>query len=144
MCDQEYVRVSSASVSEAVPSRLTVEPSAASWSCPALTVGAVFALSVMVTSIVSEAGAVPSSTVRVNSIMVSEPTLGAVKDVSSAALLPSVMVEVELCDQEYVRVSSASVSEAVPSRLTVEPSVVVWSGPGVDRRGRVCAVRDGD
>ena len=35
----------------------------------------------------------------------------------------------ELCDQEYVRVSSESGSVAVPSRLTVEPSGTVWSPP---------------
>ena len=67
LCDQEYSKVSSVSTSDAVPSRFTVAPSAASWSSPALTVGAVLAESVMVTVTLSETVAVPSDTVRVNS-----------------------------------------------------------------------------
>ena len=74
--------------------------------------------------------AVPSDTSRVNSTGVSSETLGAAKEVSSAAELARVMVRaVELCDQEYVRVSAESGSVAVPSRFTVEPSGTVWSGP---------------
>ena len=42
LCDQAYVRVSSVSRSVTVASRVTTEPSAASWSAPASTVGATF------------------------------------------------------------------------------------------------------
>ena len=76
----EYVRVSSRSASMAVPSRFTVEPSATVWSSPALTAGGLLALSVMVTSTVSETDAVPSETDRVNSTAVSSGTLGAAND----------------------------------------------------------------
>ena len=121
LCDQAYVRVSSESGSVAVPSRLTVEPSGTVWSPPASTVGAVFAESVMVTVTLSVTVAVPSDTSRVNSTGVSSETLGAAKEVSSAESSSSVMERAELCDQEYVRVSSESGSVAVPSRRPWSP-----------------------
>ena len=130
MCDQVYARVSSVSGSATVASRLTVEPSAFSWSGPALTVGAVLAESVMVTMDLSDTEAVPSDTVRVNSTAVSSATLGAVNDGSSMSSV-NVMESVELCDQVYARVSSVSGSATVASRLTVEPSAFSWSGPAL-------------
>ena len=57
--------------------------------------------------------------------------MGAVKEVSSASSSPSVMVSVELCDQEYSKVSSVSTSDAVPSRFTVAPSAASWSSPAL-------------
>ncbi len=79
---------------------------------------------------VSEWTTTPSSAVSVNAIAVSESTWGAVKEASSAEA-SSVMGRVELCDQEYVRVSSVSESATAPSRLTAEPSAAVWSGPAL-------------
>ena len=52
---------------------------------------------VTVTMVLSEAEAVPSDTVRVNSMSVSSETLGAVNDVSTAELFPKDMESVELC-----------------------------------------------
>ena len=50
-----------------------------------------------VTMVLSETVAVPSLTVRVNSMVVSSETLGAVNVVSTAELLPKDMESVELC-----------------------------------------------
>ena len=44
-------------------------------------------------------------------------------------LFVSVMESVELCVQEYVRVSAASPSVTAASRFTVGPSPTVWSSP---------------
>ena len=75
-----------------------MEPSTtASWSSPAFTTGGRFALSVTVTMVLSETVAVSSLTVRVNSMVVSYETLGAVNVVSTAELLPKDMESVELC-----------------------------------------------
>ena len=60
LCDQAYVRVSSVSRSVTVASRVTTEPSAASWSAPASTVGGALALSRIVTVTLSDTVSVPS------------------------------------------------------------------------------------
>ena len=80
------MRSFSVSRSETLASRVTVEPSTASWSSPAFTLGGLFALSVTVTIILSVTSTVPSLTVRVNSMVVSSETLGAVNVVSTAEL----------------------------------------------------------
>ena len=49
--------------------------------------------------------------------------------VPGVELFVSVMESVELCVQEYVRVSAASPSVTTASRFTVGPSPTVWSSP---------------
>ena len=49
--------------------------------------------------------------------------------VPGVELFVSVMESVELCVQEYVRVSAASPSVTAASRFTVGPSPTVWSSP---------------
>ena len=127
-CDHEYVRLSSWSASVAVPARVTVSPSATSWSVPAFTVGAVLTLSVMVIMMLSETVMMPSETVRVNSTAVSPETLGTVKDGVSVES-SSDMDKVESCDHTCVRPSSGSVSVAVPASVTAEPSRTSRSAP---------------
>ena len=146
LCDQAYVRVSSVSRSVTVASRVTTEPSAASWSAPASTVGGALALSCIVTVTLSDTVSVPSDSARVNSTGVSSETLGAVKDGSSMSPV-NVMESVELCDQAYVRVSSVSRSVTVASRVTTEPSAASWSAPastvgGALALSRICDLVD--
>ena len=125
-----YARVSSGSTSEAVPLSDTLAPSVTVWGFPASTVGAELALSRMVTSTVSVLEAVPSDTFSVNRTGVSAATLGAVNEVSRAAELARAMPSAVLLNvQAYVRESSGSVSEAVPSRDTLAPSVTVCGLP---------------
>ena len=87
----------SPSGSVALPFRVTVAPSAISWSGPAFTDGAVLALSVTVIMTLSETVAVPSDTVRVNSTGVSESTWGAVNVADGEAALASAMSRAESC-----------------------------------------------
>ncbi len=131
-----YVGASSGSSSETVPERVTVAPSATSWSCPALTVGGLLGESVMFTCRASETSTVPSSAVRVTVTVVLVATWVNVNVVDSAAGFANVIVRGRRGVHSYVGASSGSSSETVPERVTVAPSAT--SGPpGVDRRGAV-------
>ena len=125
----EYVRASPGSSSEAVPERVTVAPSATSWSGPALTVGGLLDESVMVTCRVSETSTVPSSAVRVTVMVVLAATSGAANVVDSADEFANVIARAPSWVHEYVRLSSGSSSETMPERVTVAPSTTSWSAP---------------
>ena len=92
---------------------------------------------------VSAVCAVPSVTFSVNSTVVFADTGGAANVVLSAAEFCREMVSDELWVHLYARVSSGSVSEAVPLSVTVSPSATVWLAPASTRGRRVGAVPDG-
>ena len=120
----------------AVPLSDTALPSVTVWGFPASTEGGVLALSWMVTSTVSVLEAVPSDTFSVNRTEVLAATLGAVNEVSRAAGLAGAMPSAVLLSvQAYVRESSGSASEAVPSRDTLSPSDTVCGLPASTEGG---------
>ena len=100
---------------------------------PILPAGAGFAgltsRTVMVT--VSEAAATPLETVRVNTKSVSADTPGAVNVVEpeKRSAMRTAGLAGLVWFHRYVRVASASSSSAVPTSVTVSPSLTVWSAP---------------
>ena len=84
VCSHRYDREASSASLEMVPFSDTVAPSVTVWGSPALAVGAVLGVSVIVTVTVSVVWSVPSVTFSVNRTAVFADTAGAVKVVSRA------------------------------------------------------------
>ena len=85
--------------------------------------------SIIVRSSESVTVSVPSDTVRVSVMTVSESTWGAVNVVEGeAASAKSIAGEAGLCVHSYVRGSPPG-SLTVPDRVTTTLSPTVWSGP---------------
>ena len=103
---------------------------------PALTAGG--RLLRMVTVTLSSAVSVPSETVRVKVMVVSDVTCGTVNVVVRAAASENVIGRDESCVHWYVRASSSG-SEAVPDSVTVSPLPAVWAEPASTAGGLLAA-----
>ena len=126
---QEYVSVWFSGSLLALPSRVTVAPSAARWSAPASAVGAGLFSTVTVTVSAVDASPPESVTTRLKVSVVSAETDGAVKLGFGQVALARVTAGVLVCVQAYVSVWFSGSLLAPPLSVTVAPSTTVRSAP---------------